>query len=128
VPAGFGVVPAGAHHPGVGAGEVAFLGVGQGGLVPGVADVDGVAEGVVGDEGFLAYPVVVVGGGEQEAQSEVDVDDVVGDQLSVDDDAGGDVHGLAPGVHGLVAVVADGGVLEGAPAGQQDAAAADFFV
>ncbi len=126
--AGLRVVPARAHHPAVVAVEVALLRHRNGGLVPRVAHVDGVAERVVGDEGLLVDPVLVEGAAEHDPQAEVDVDQVVGDQLAVHDDAGGDVHRLAPLVHGRVAVVDDVRVLPGAPAAQQDAALADLLV
>ena len=43
-------------------------------------------------------------------------------------DAGGDEHLLAPGVHVLVGVIACLGIVEGAPAAEQDPALADLFV
>ena len=52
----------------------------------------------------------------------------VRDQLAVDDDAGRDVHRRAPLVHVLVGVVADVGVVERAPAAEQDAPPADLLV
>ncbi len=122
------VEPARAHHPAVLVVEVALLRYRDRGLVPRVAHVDGVAERVVRDERRFVHPVLVVRAAQHDPQAEVDVDEVVGDQLAVDDDAGGDVHVLAPGVHRLVAVVDGLGVLEGAPAAQQDAAAADLLV
>ena len=59
---------------------------------------------------------------------QVDVDEIGGDQLAVDDDAGGDEHRPAPIGHVLVVVVADVRVLERAPAAEQDAAPADLLV
>ena len=56
-------------------------------LVPRVAAVDRVAERVLGDEHLLVLPVVVERAAEQDADAEVDVDEVVGDELAVDDDA-----------------------------------------
>jgi hypothetical protein len=41
-------------------------------------------------------PVVVIRAAQQDADVEVDVDQVGGDQLAVDDDAGRDEHRLAP--------------------------------
>ena len=90
--------------------------------------VDRVAERVGLDERLACVPVVVVRAAEQDADAEVDVDQVGGDQLAVDDDAGRDVHRPAPVGHGLVGVVADLGVLERAPAAEQDAAPADLLV
>jgi hypothetical protein len=60
-------------------------------------------------------PVIVERVAEEDADAEVDIDEVVGDELTVDDDAGGDVHGIAPGRHLLVRVVAGVGVIERAP-------------
>ena len=88
----------GRHHPAVLVGEVALLRARDGVLVPRVPLVDRVAERVVGDERLLVLPVLVVGAAEQDPDAEVDVDQVVGDQLAVDDDAGGDEHLAAPGV------------------------------
>ena len=64
-----------------------FCGFGNGGLVPRMALVDRVAERIVLDEGLAVLPVVVVGAAEQDADAEVDVDQVGGDELAVDDDA-----------------------------------------
>ena len=122
------IQPARAHHPAVAVVEVAFARLGQRRLVPGVADVDRVAQRVVGDERVLVDPVAVEGAAQEDADAEVDVDQVVGQQLAVDDDAGGDVHRLAPLVHRLVAVVAGPRVLERAPAAEQDAPPADLLV
>ena len=65
---------------------------------------------------------------EQDADAEVDVDQVGRDQFAVHDDARRDEHRLAPIVHGLVVVVADVGVLERTPAAKQHAALAHFLV
>ena len=83
------VVPARAHHPAVvPALQVPLLGLGEGGLVPRVALVHRVAQRVVGNEGLLVLPVLVVGGAEQDADAEVYVHQVRGHELAVDDDAG----------------------------------------
>ena len=126
--AGARVQPARAHHPAVAVVEVPLARLGQRRLVPGVADVDRVAQRVVGDERVLVDPVAVEGAAQQDADAEVDVDEVVGQQLAVDHDARGDVHRLAPVVHRLVAVVADLRVLERAPAAEQDPSPADLLV
>ncbi len=97
-------------------------------LVPGVVPVDGVAERVPGDEHLLVLPTVVERRAEEDADAEVDVDQVVGHQLPVDDDTWGDVHGSAPFGHVPVPEVADVRVLEGTPAGKLDAAVADLVV
>ena len=73
-------------------------------------------------------PVVVVRAAQQDANAEIDLHQVGGDQLAVDHDSGGDVHRPAPLGHVLVGVIADVGVLERAPAAQQDAPAADLLV
>ena len=59
---------------------------------------------------------------------EVDLDQVVGDQLAVDDDARGDEHLAAPVGHVVVAEVAVRRVVQAAPAAEQDAALADVLV
>ena len=73
-------------------------------------------------------PVVVVRAAQQDADAEVDVDQVGGDQLAVDDHAGRDEHRPAPVGHVLVGVVADVGIVERAPAAEQDAPLADLLV
>ena len=73
-------------------------------------------------------PVVVERVPEQDADAEVDLDQVVGDQLAVHHDARGDEHLVAPVGHVLVGVVADVRVVERAPAAEQHAAVADLLV
>ncbi len=128
VVAGALVEPARAHNPTVVAVEVALLRLGDRGLVPGVPLVDRVAERIVRDEGLFVFPILVVRAAQQDADAEVDVDQVGRHQLAVDDDAGGDEHRLAPLAHVLVLVVADVRVLERAPAAQQNAPPADLLV
>ncbi len=55
-----------------------------------MALVDRIAQRVVGDEGLLLLPVLVVGAAQQNPHPEIDVHQVVGDQLAVHDDAGRD--------------------------------------
>ena len=81
------VEPARRHDPGVLAVEVALLRPRDRRLVPRVALVDGIAERVGLDERLAAFPVVVERAAEQDADAQVDVDQVGGDQLAVDDDA-----------------------------------------
>ena len=130
VVAGALVEPARAHHPRVVAAvEVALLRLRRRRLVPRVALVDRVAERVLGHEDLaVALPVLVVGGAEQDPDAEVDVDEVRGHQLAVDDDARGDEHLVAPVAHRLVVVGAEVGVVERAPAVQQHPPAADLLV
>ncbi len=123
------VEPARAHHPRVVAAlEVASLRSRQRRLVPRVALVDRVAERVPLDERRLVLPVLVEGAAEQDADPEVDLDEVGGDQLAVDDDPGRDEHLVAPLLHVAVLVVDVPGVVEGAPAAEQDAPPADLLV
>ena len=90
--------------------------------------VDRVAHRVVGHEHRLVFPVLVVGAAQQDADAQVDLGQVVGDELAVDHDARGHVHLAAPVGHGLVAEVAVLGVVEAAPAAEQDPAPADLLV
>ena len=120
--------PARRHDPGVFAVEVALLRPRRGRLVPRVPPVDRVAERVGLDEHLLVLPVVVERRSQKDADAEVDVHQVVGDRLAVHDDAGRDVHRLAPLVHVLVLVVAHLGIVPRAPAAEQDAALADLLV
>ena len=122
------VEPAGRHDPAVVAVEVALLRLRVGVLVPGVPPVHRVPERIPGHEHLLVLPVVVEGVTEQDPDAEIDLDEVVRDQLAVDHDAGGDAHGPAPLGHVLVVEVADVGVLEGAPAVEQDPSPAHLFV
>ena len=80
------------------------------------------------DEHLLVLPVVVEGVAEQDPDAEVDLDEVVGDQLAVDDDARRDAHGPAPLGHVPVVEVADLGVLERPPAAEQDPPPAHLLV
>ena len=110
------VVHARRDDPRVLVGEVARLRLGQRHLVPRVALVDRVAERVVGDERLLVGPVVEVARPEQDPDREVDLDQVGGDQLAVEDQARRDLPGPAPLRHVLVVVAQDVRVVEGAPA------------
>ena len=56
----------------------------------------GLPSGSLRDEHLLVFPVVVEGAAEQDADAEVDLHQVGGDQLAVDDDAGGDEHRCGP--------------------------------
>ena len=73
-------------------------------------------------------PVLVVGVPEQDADPEVDLDQVVGDQLPVDDHTRRDEHLSTPVGHVLVLEVAVRRVVEASPAAEQDAPLADVLV
>ena len=90
--------------------------------------VDRVAERIGFDERFLVLPVVVKRTAQQNANAEIDVHEIVGDQLAVHDDARRDEHGASPVGHVLVAVIADIRIVERAPAAQQNAALSNFFI
>ena len=122
------VVHARRHDPAVLVGAVALLRLGQRHLVPRVALVDRVAERVLGDERLLAGPVVEVRAAEQDADRQVDLDEVGGDQLAVEDEARRDVAVLAPLAHVPVAVVDVVGVVEAAPAHEVRVPVADHVV
>ena len=122
------VVPARRHDPAVLVVEVALLRPRVGVLVPRVTPVDRVAERVVAHEHLLVGPVVVVRAAEQDPDAEVDVDEAVGDELAVDDNAWGDEHLASPPLHVAVGEVAHLRVLEGAPAAEQGASQADLLV
>ena len=122
------VEPARRHRPRVLVVEVALLRRRDRVLVPGVAPVDLVAQRVGVGEHLLVFPVPVERVAEQDAQPQVDLHQVVGDQLPVDDDAGRHEHLAAPARHGAVLEVAVVGVLERAPAAQQHAAPSDLLV
>ncbi len=122
------IVPARRHDPGVVALEVAFLRLGYGRLIPQVALVDRVAQWVLPDERLAFLPVLVVRAAQQDADAEVDLNQVGGDELAVDHDPGRDVHRPARLGHVLIRVVADIRVLERAPATQQDTSPANLLV
>ncbi len=122
------VEPPRRHDPAVLVVEVALLRLRDRVLVPRVPSVDRVAERIGGHEHLVAFPVVVERAAEQDADAEVDVDEAVGDELAVDDHARGHAHRPAPFGHVAVVEVADGRILERAPAAEQDAAPADLLV
>src|SRR5215831_5587822 len=123
------VVPARRHHPGVFAREVALLWFWNRGLVPGVTLVDRISQRIPGDKHIAAVlPVIVIGTAKQDANTEVDVDQTARDDLTIDNDAGSDIHGTSPLVHGLILVIDDVRIVERTPAAQQRTAIPDFFV
>ena len=122
------VEPARRHDPAVLAVEVALGRPRDRVLVPRVPAVDRVAQRIAGDEHLLVFPVLVVRAAEQDADAQVDLDEVVGEQLAVPDDAGADEHLPAPVGHVLVPEVAVRGVVQAAPADQVGLAAAHFLV
>src|SRR5215475_3193142 len=127
--AGVSVVPARRHDPGIFAGKVALLWFWNRGLVPGVTLIDGISQGILCDKLLSAVlPVIVIRTAEQDANTEVDVDQTTRDDLTVDNDAGSDVHRTSPLVHVLVLVIDDIGIVERTPAAQQGTAIPDFFV
>src|SRR6202012_3326273 len=101
--------PAWRHDPRVLAAvvEIPLLRLGNRRLVPRMPRIDLVAERVLLDEerAFLD-PIVVEGAAEENADPEVDLDEIGRDELAVDDDAGRDVHRAAPFAHRLVAEIA----------------------
>ena len=122
------VEPTRRHDPAVLVGEVALLRPRVGVLVPRVTPIDRVPERVARHEHLLTFPVVVVRRAEEDPHAEVDVDEVGGDELPVDDDAGRDVHAPAPVAHVVVAEVAVVRVLERAPAAEQHSTLAHLLV
>src|SRR5262245_18140913 len=123
------VVPARRHHPGVFAGKVALLWYWNRGLVQGVTLVDGISQRILCDKHVAAVlPVIVIGTAEQDANTEVDVDQTTRDDLTIDNDAGSDIHGTSPLVHVLILVIDDVGIVERTPAAQHRTAIPDLFV
>ena len=122
------VVPARAHHPAVLVVKIPLLGMWVCVLVPRMAPIDRIAQRIVPDEHLLVGPVVVVGGSEQDPDAQVDVHQIVGDELAVDDHAGRDEHRPTPLRHVLVVEVADCRILEGAPAAEQRTPQSDLLV
>ena len=89
--------------------------------------VDGIAERIAGDEGFRSLPVVVIGTAQQNANVEIDVDQIVGDQFAVDDHAGSDEHLASPLGHVFVGVIAVGRDRCRSPSSQAECAAGRPF-
>src|SRR5581483_6244149 len=90
------VVPAWRHDPGVVASKIAFLRSGERRLVPGMPLVHRVADRIGPNKGLLILPIVVVRAAQKDADAQVNVDEVVGDQLTVHDDSRGDEHAPPP--------------------------------
>src|SRR6202047_5627627 len=90
------VQPARRHPPGVLAAEVAFLRTWDRSLIPGMVLVHWIPQGVSLDKRLRILPLVVIGTAKQNADVEVDVHQVGGDQLAVDDDTRGDEHAATP--------------------------------
>ncbi len=91
--------------------------------------VDRIPERVLVDERLLRLgPVVEVRRAEQDADLEVDVHEIRGDQLAADRDPGRDVALVAPLVHVLVGRVGVVRVVEGAPVDEIGLAIADHVV
>ena len=65
--------------------KFALLRPGDGRLVPGMMLVNRVAQRIVRDERLTLFPVVVVRASQENADLEVDVHEIVGDDLAVDD-------------------------------------------
>src|SRR4051794_26760540 len=84
--------------------------------------IHGVAQLVAGDVQLLIAPVLVIGAAEKDPDAEIDLHQIVGHQLSVDDDPRGDEHLAAPLGHVAILEVADLWILECAPAAEQDTA------
>src|SRR6185437_4747414 len=106
------VKPPRRHHPGVLSSEIALLWSWNRRLVPGMAFIDGIAERIVLDEHLFALPIIVKRAAQQNAQPEINVNQIVGDQLAVHHDSRSDEHSPAPIRHVFVAVIADGRIVE----------------
>jgi len=87
-----------------------------------------IAQGIVFHELFSVLPAVIVGASEQDADIEVDVDEIGRHQLVVDHDPGRDVHGAAPFRHLFIGVIAYGRIVERSPASQQHAPPTYLFI
>src|SRR6266568_2672104 len=122
------VKPTWGHRPTILAIEVTLLWLGNGGLVPGMAFVNRIAEGVTVNERALVSPVIIEGMAEQDTDAQVDINQTGCYQFTVHDDARGNEHGPSPLVHGAVVVVTHIGVLERAPAADQGTSIADTLI
>src|SRR5277367_4853069 len=126
--AGSFIEPARGHDPGVFSTEVALLRPRDGGLIPGMVLIHGIAQRILLHKLLGILPAVVIRAAEQDAYIKVDVHQIAGYELVVYHDAGRDVHRAAPLSHFLVRILADCWIVERAPAGEQDAPLAHFFI
>jgi hypothetical protein len=106
------VKPTRRHHPGVFFLEIALLRLGEGTLVPRMALIHGISQWIFLHKRLRILPIVVVGAAEQNANVQVDVDQVGGHKLPVHHDTRSDEHGATPVGHPLIGVVANLGIVE----------------
>src|SRR5690349_22227065 len=97
-------------------------------LIPRMAFVHRIAQRIVPDENLFALPVFVIRMAEQDADAEIDLDEIRRDQFSIHDDARGHEHFPPPVGHVAIFEIAVLGILQTAPAPQQDAAISYLFV
>ena len=90
------VVPARRHDPGVVVLEVAFLRSRNRGLIPGMLAIDRIAKRIGLHKRLRLFPIVVVRTAKQNANAEVDVDQIGGHQLAVNNHTRRDIHRSCP--------------------------------
>ena len=122
------VQPPRRHNPGVLTREIALLRPRYRRLIPRVVLIHWIPERVGLDECFRVLPFVVVRTAQQDANVQINVNQIVGHQLPINHHSGSHEHSAAPLGHILVGVVADVWVVERSPASQQNTASPDFFI
>src|SRR5246127_3896775 len=100
------------HHPGVLSAEVAFLRLWNGSLIPRMALIDRVTERIFLYKGLALIPILIIGGTQQDAKSNVNINEVSCDEFTVHNDPRGDKHCLPPLIHRLVVIIANIRILE----------------
>src|SRR5215470_70259 len=127
--AGVFVIPSWRHHPGVLAGEIAALRFRNRGLIPWMPYIDGISEWIPFNKlPAVPLPIVVKGMAKQNANTEIDIDEAVGNDFSINDDTRSDEHGSSPTVHVFVPVVTLVRIVEGTPAPEQCSPIAHLFI
>src|SRR5690349_18150931 len=91
--------------------------------------IDGIPQRIMRNEHFpLRHPVLVIGGAEKDADAEVNVHQIGGNELAIDDNARSDEHRPAPIIHRSIFVIAYLRALEGTPTAKKNAALAHPLV
>ena len=83
---------------------------------------------ILGYKRFRILPTVVIGAAQKNAHIHIDVDQRIGDEFAVYDDAGRNKHFAAPFGHVLVVVIAMRWIVKRSPAAQQNAPLPDLLI
>ena len=64
------------------------------------------------DKGLRVFPIFVIGRSKQNADPQIDVDEIGGDEFTVHHDSRGDIHRFAPFIHGAIVIITNRRILE----------------